>query len=855
MEIAQASASVEDSGPVFFPLLVTPAANPSPTRSLLLISSSELPSDDCSALASVRAGLEACVGPIKYLWTADAGGADISSSSVALAPAARKAWLRWADNTLWPALHARPPGDPDGTERAGVAAMNAAVQALAAAVVSAAAAADTNFVAIVGHELLALPAAIRSLWAARGSSTPQPSLLLILPTAFAAAESFRTLPPRSDLLAGALGSDAIAVPDAEWARQLSNAAVNALGVDASPLRVAAPGGAALRRFVALVVNPLGILPAAWESGEVQTGADADAESARVWLEASLRARHGRVASALSVSIPISLSLPSPPPLPLARPLLVASLCDDDDTAALPSRVAAIEIFFSRYVSWRGRVTFILFVRAPQQHNTPGNEARAARRSVVDEACGRVCGRLTTPSWEPLLLLRSRPARADIRALFASAAVGLFTSAVSGAATEAYAFVAAHAHAAAANAHTTSAGSQTPPDAVTPTALAPAPGVLIIGPAVGSACLLQGALVASPTDPAAVADAVATALNMGTRERWRRHAQLLAAVRFFNARAWAERALDVTAASASAARAAAAAAASPAPAPAAAAQTWRSGGIGTPRILVLSMAALRGAAVTPRAGAALARLRAAGVGIVVVSSRDGVRARAAASAALAAGAELAASRGAEWIGWSDADVAAPWYTSVRELMDEFTARTPGAAVAGGGAGGLEWRCDKVGDAALGAARARDLLLALRAGDIESSGADATLDPRRARVIVRTAGLGAISLIARIREAAAEGAGAGGARVLAIVGAIVSAVAATAPLSKAGETTAEEGGEVAPVVVVALEGEGEGECDTADDDAGDDDDEVRRAADVGVALAGGAAAVEEYLEALAVAEIIS
>jgi trehalose-6-phosphate synthase len=866
----------------FPPLVKVTLATTPLIHSLLVVSASELPRDDCSALASIRAGFEASCSPtaVTYLWTSDAGGTvdvqvDNSTSTVPLEPSERGAWLRWSDVTLWASLHARPPPQPDGSERVGVIAMNAVITKLAAAVVPASP--FLTVIAIVGHELIALPAAVRSLLTARYGSDGggQPAILFVLPTAFAAAETFRTLAPRSSLLVGALGADAIHLPDAEWARQLSNSAVNALGVDASPLRVAAPvsGEKSLTRFVTLVVTPLGIDSHSWESGEVETAADADAESARIRLEASLRARHGRVASAIvlpPLSPQIQIQSTTQVPLrPIARPALVASLCDDDDTSALPARLAAIEIFFSRYSMWRGRVTFVIFVRIASTHC---NGARAVRRAVVDEACGRVCGEIATASWEPLIILRGKPIRADIRALFASASVGLFTSNISGTATEAHAFVTSHAHSAVTHSTSVSgggggggggsSGGGTPPTPAAGNNNPVPPGVLIIGPAVGGASLLQGALVASPTDPAAVADAIATALAMGRRERETRHAQLLAAVRFFNARSWGERVLEVTAMSASIAVAAEKAAASPAITPIAALHSWRGDEAALPpRILFLSLSALRGAAVTQRIGTSLTRLRSIGVSIIIFTARDSVHAAIAAATAISAGAELGASRGAEWKGWSKSDVSAPWMTGVRELMEEFSVRTPGAIVTGGGGtgvgGGIEWRWAHANDVELGAARARDLLLALRAADIEGQGADASLDRRRERVIVRAAGLGASALVARVREAvAAEVTSPGNARVLAIVGSIASSKSSlvsttttttttttSATATASGEITTEK---LTPLIISPPVRD---DNDTADDEAGDDDDELRRAADVGIALSGGVDAVEEYIEELA------
>jgi trehalose-6-phosphate synthase len=810
MAALAAASSTEDARR--FPLPPDPLSAPPLDAALFLISFAALPRGDCSALACAGDSLRGAAAAVTSYCLAgpadDAGAAPpgVTRVSFAGAAAARAVVDRW----LLPALHALPlPTAPAAADEAGWEALAEGTRALAAAVMTAARGADPArrlIFAVVGPELMLLPALLRAELAADFAPRAPHSLLLVLPTSFASADVFACLPPRAALLAGALGADAVALPDAEFARELANAAVQALGVDADPLRIVVPGAA--RRVARVVVAPLGLF-GSWESGEVSSSADVDAEAARIALQAALRARHGRSASAADAAV-AAIAAP---------PAIVATLASETDEAALSLLLAAVAAFFTRHPASRGRVTFVVLIRA-----AAGDDARAAaRRARVDEAVGRVLGAVSSTTWEPLVLLRAAAhAAADVRALFASAAVGLFTPAAAGAATDALAYVAAHARATEA-----AAGGSPPPGG------GALPGVLVLGAAVGGARLLSGALLARPNDPAAVADAVAAALAMPPAARRARHKQLLAATRFFSGAAWAARALSAAHEAAEEARALAAAAAAPPPTPAAVAAAWRGGARGGARVLLASLGALcpRGAPLRAAPAAALRALAAAGVSVVLWSGRPSGAARALGAAALGGRVALAAARGAAWAGWAPDDVEAPWAAAVAALLRDAAARVPGGSlVADGATLTLRWpRGARAADGgAFGAAVGRDTVLTLRALTADAGRgaprAEAVLDARRALIAVRPAGLGAAALCARLREAAA-----GGARVLALV-------------ARGGEGGGGAGA-----------GEGEGACEGDESEGEDaaDEDELRRAADVGVACASRAEA-ERWLAAIAAGE---
>lgn len=484
--------------------------------------------DGCSPRACVHAALAATSPDALYLCVVAADSATPPSEhAIAIPPAMRLAWLGTTARWVLPALKGQPPpdGDDDGGGGAGCTASADSLSLIATGVLNAitsSAKDGPHTVVIVGHALMALPLALRE-------AAPHIDIasLLVFDAAFTSSESFAAIPDRASLLRGAVAADAIAFPlgTTESSQQFAASALSILGASTSTAGVRFAS-----RETRFVTSHLG-LSGAWEGGEIEFVGDTDAESARVALESGLRARHGRTSSAVLIhaALPSPLAQASAATTSTAqhsaadeRPALCVSLMDEE--TSLPSRLAAVELFFTRHARFCGRVSFVFLVRA---NNAVADTT--SLRTRVDELSGRVCGKFSTPTWEPLCLLRGAHTRSEVRAAFSSATVGLFCAA----GTEALAF------AAAAFSERTDAA-------------------LVIGE-FADARLHRGAFLCNASSPSSVCDAVAKALDASVDEREMRGRSLLARARFFSGKRWSTAALSATQTAAAANAAAKAAA--------------------------------------------------------------------------------------------------------------------------------------------------------------------------------------------------------------------------------------------------------------------------------------------------------
>ena len=217
----------------------------------------------------------------------------------------------------------------------------------------------------MGHALFLLPALLRT------RALPA-AILFVLPCSFASAEAFRCLPPRRELMGGILGADAIAVFDADHARQLANAAVHAgASTDTNPLRVRVASPSAPTRSVTIAVLGLGLTEGA--EGHQQQQQQQPAHEAA--LVAALHARHSRTLSCLAAGGGTAAAASSSadgdraPPSPGAagaaplRPELIVALDDEEQHRGLPLKLAAAAAFFTRFPEWQRRAQFVFLVRA------------------------------------------------------------------------------------------------------------------------------------------------------------------------------------------------------------------------------------------------------------------------------------------------------------------------------------------------------------------------------------------------------------------------------------------------------------------------------------------------------------
>lgn len=113
---------------------------------------------------------------------------------------------------------------------------------------------DGDIIIVHDFHLLLLPKLLRARLQGK-----EVTIVMALESPFPAAELFRCLPTRLDLLSGMLGADLIVLHDFSFARHLCNAATQLLGLESNPKSIEIGD-----RHVALAVLPLGIDVAAFQ---------------------------------------------------------------------------------------------------------------------------------------------------------------------------------------------------------------------------------------------------------------------------------------------------------------------------------------------------------------------------------------------------------------------------------------------------------------------------------------------------------------------------------------------------------------------------------------------------------------
>lgn len=179
----------------------------------------------------------------------------------------------------------------------------------------------------------------------------------------------------------------------------------------------------------------------------------------------------------------------------------------DYSKGLIERFAAFEHFLEAFPENRGQVTFLQI--APLSRGDV--RAYSEIRQALEQAAGRINGRLAEADWTPIRYLNRNYGHATLMGFLRAAQVALVTPVRDGMNLVAKEFVAA----------------QDPDD----------PGVLILSPLAGAAHELSAALQVNPFDKRGVALALQTALNMPLEERRQRHEQLLSATREHDIHSW------------------------------------------------------------------------------------------------------------------------------------------------------------------------------------------------------------------------------------------------------------------------------------------------------------------------------
>jgi trehalose 6-phosphate synthase len=179
----------------------------------------------------------------------------------------------------------------------------------------------------------------------------------------------------------------------------------------------------------------------------------------------------------------------------------------DYTKGIPERLDALDIFFTRYPHYRGKLVFF-------QAGVPSRERVEEYRRLNDEVDERVAAlnwKYGSRDWQPVIFVREHLPLPTLLALYRMARFLMVTSLHDGMNLVAKEFVAAQTD---------------------------ANGVLILSQFTGSARELEQALIINPFAPDEVAEAIRVAVEMEPLEMRRRMARLREEVRENNVYRWA-----------------------------------------------------------------------------------------------------------------------------------------------------------------------------------------------------------------------------------------------------------------------------------------------------------------------------
>lgn len=227
------------------------------------------------------------------------------------------------------------------------------------------------------YHLLLVPALLRRL-------VPDAAIGFFLHTPFPAAEVFRALPGREELLAGLLAANLVGFHTADYAHHFRYAAVQLSGAEDHGDELVFED-----RRVHVGAYPLGVDFAALAA---QASSPQVAQLAAEW---GARVR--------------------------GQPI-VLGVDRMDYTKGIPRRLLAIERFLDRSPAWHDRVQFVQ-VAVPSRER--GDEYVAFRRDV-HELVGRINGRFGMPGWTPIHLLHRSVDATTLAALYRAASVMLVT---------------------------------------------------------------------------------------------------------------------------------------------------------------------------------------------------------------------------------------------------------------------------------------------------------------------------------------------------------------------------------------------------------------------------------------------
>lgn len=182
----------------------------------------------------------------------------------------------------------------------------------------------------------------------------------------------------------------------------------------------------------------------------------------------------------------------------------------DYSKGLTERMEAIDLFFSNWPDWRGKVTYLQIAPRSRSEIREYNELGQA----LGTAAGCINGKFGEASWTPIRYVNRAHSRSALAGLYRAARVGLVTPLRDGMNLVAKEYVAAQD--------------------------ANDPGVLILSRFAGAAAECRDALLVNPYDSESVASAIARALEMPLSERRDRHSHILATLSQNSSDVWGAR---------------------------------------------------------------------------------------------------------------------------------------------------------------------------------------------------------------------------------------------------------------------------------------------------------------------------
>ncbi|HEX8651062.1 MAG TPA: bifunctional alpha,alpha-trehalose-phosphate synthase (UDP-forming)/trehalose-phosphatase [Pyrinomonadaceae bacterium] len=280
----------------------------------------------------------------------------------------------FANQTLWPLFHQFPmmtEFNPDGW-RAYVEANQLFCDVLVEHL------REEDIVWIHDYQLLLLPQLLRQ-------AVPDARIGFFLHIPWPAADVFRILPHREEILQGLLGADYLAFHTHGYLQHFRASLLRILGLESQMDRVEVGG-----RFARLEALPIGIAPE-----EFTDLLDGDAATSKHLAELRQRFTGQQIM------------------------LAVDRL---DYTKGIPERLRTFHRLLDKYPELRGKVVLIQVAVPSRERISSYKELRRE----VDALVGRTNGVYGTAGWTPIVYLRRAIPKAELVALYAAADVGWVT---------------------------------------------------------------------------------------------------------------------------------------------------------------------------------------------------------------------------------------------------------------------------------------------------------------------------------------------------------------------------------------------------------------------------------------------